>query len=377
MTATLNAADAAKLQRSRDIIITQHPFFSSTLMRHRTVIDDSRPTAWAGADDVIHLNPDFVAARTTQELVFLQCHECWHIMLRHVFRCGARCGKKWNWATDAWINEGLIAAGIGDFIEGGIRYPGAETMSADQLYNLAPDDPPGGGGGSLGPDLDSSGAGDMTADEIQQAEFEAKQEMAKALFAAEQAGTVPASLRRMIEDALKSSTPWYDLLAPFMTRQMEVDYDFSKPDPYFLEDDIVIPDLSGDGCGEVVVVGDESGSISDDMRRQWSREFRRIIESCEPETLHILHTSTEVAAVSSFDDSRPFRSYECRTTGGTDMGAGLAYAGEHYPHADVCIVLTDGYTPWGTPPPMPVVWLVTTPGKVAPFGETIYCDLQA
>jgi predicted metal-dependent peptidase len=156
---------------------------------------------------------------------------------------------------------------------------------------------------------------------------------------------------------------------------MERDYDWTVPDEHFLPLNIFIPSLAGAGAGEIVVVGDESGSINQKMREVWGGHFKRVLESCEPERMHILHTSTKVAHISTFDECRPFTKYENYTTGGTDMGEGVRVAAEKFPHADVCIVLTDGFTPWGKPPPMPVVWLITNKHKVAPYGTTIHCDL--
>jgi len=52
--------------------------------------------------------------------------------------------------------------------------------------------------------------------------------------------------------------------------------------------------------------------------------------------------------------------------GGTDMRVGLAEAAKLRPNPDLCIVLTDGYTPWPEKAPRGVTVIVALIGKHAP-----------
>jgi len=359
-----------------DTITTRNVFFAPTLLRHELSITDDVPTACVDGKANIQLGVDFVSKLRTQQLVFLLAHECLHAMLGHPFRRGGRDPAKWNWAGDAFINETLIRSGIGEFIEGGVRYAGAHEMTTDELYALAPDDPDGGGGGSLGSDLDSSVDG-MSQEELADAVEKANSSLAQAAMAAKSCGSLPATLQDMVDAVLHVPTPWYDLLANYMTRRADVDYDWTTPDIYLLEHDVYVPDLGGVGAGEVVVVADESGSISSSESAAFFGQFKQIMRSCHPEKIYVLHTSTRVADVSTFRPENLPAEMPRKTSGGTDMEAGIAYAEEHYPQADAVVVLTDGYTPFRRDSTkLPVFWLITTPSKTAPYGTTIHCDLS-
>ena len=57
--------------------------------------------------------------------------------------------------------------------------------------------------------------------------------------------------------------------------------------------------------------------------------------------------------------------------GGTDMGAGIVWLNENGVEPDVCVVLTDGYTPWpARAPDFPLAVLCTTDQQI-PYGELI------
>lgn len=366
---------AVAVRTAVDEIITRHVFFAPTLLKHDVRVVDDVPTACVDGHSRIRLGSEFIKDKSPGNLVFLLAHECLHPMLGHPFRRKGRDPAKWNWAGDAFINETLIAEGIGEFIEGGVRYPNAQNMSVDELYDLAPDNPPGGGGGALGGDLDSAVDG-MTDQEIADAIEKANAELANAAVTAKMCGKGSSLLQRMVDKALEVPTPWYDILAQCMTRQSDVDYDWTKGDVHFFDDDMFLPDIGGESAGEIVIVKDESGSVSDAEAAEFFGHLKKIASSCMPETIHVLHTSTRVAEVSTYTADTIPASLPCKTAGGTDMGAGLEYAAEHYPNAEAVIVLTDGETPWGSPIGKPIFWLITSPRITAPHGQTIHCELK-
>ena len=70
-------------------------------------------------------------ALTVRQLMFLLAHEAMHYMLSHGLRRGHRDAKAWNIAADKVINDTLIDAKVGDFIDGGITLDGARDMAAE------------------------------------------------------------------------------------------------------------------------------------------------------------------------------------------------------------------------------------------------------
>lgn len=364
-----------RLLMARSHIITRQVFFASTLLRRPFEITTKIETACVSPKGDIKVNPKFCEPLNVKQLVFLLCHECLHYMMSHALRVGKRDRARWNWAGDAWNNETLIAEGIGEFIDGGIRYPGAQHMTVEELYDLAPEQPEGGGGGSLGADLSTEGVEAMSDAEISEAIATAEVEMAQAVNAAKQMGNAPTSIVAMVEQILHPPTPWHKYLEQFMTRQMERDYAFHCPDDTFRHLGLKVPGMDGVGCGEVVIVNDESGSVSVRELEHFNGHINRVLELCEPEKVYVLHVDTEVDShVDEYEPSDLPITIQTRRRGGTDMGAGVAYAALHYPTADAIIVLTDGRTPWGEDPGLPVFWAITNEGIEADYGQSVHID---
>lgn len=359
------------IRQATNYIVTTHYFYASILLK-RPIRVEPIPTASMDVHGQIRISPVWTADLTVQEAVFLLCHECWHYMLLHCLRRGDRDPEKWNWACDAWINESLIKWGIGKFIEGGVRYPGAETMTVEQLYLLAPDDlPKGGGGGALGNDIDDSEKGSLTEADSSQLEAQAKVEMAQAMNAASQMGSMPAELRELIEGLIHVKTPWYDYMEQFMTKVTESDYSFLHPDREFLSLGLYLPGLHGLGCGKVAIVSDESGSISKELVAYFAGHTNTILTSCDPELVYVIHTTTVVCHVDEFTADEFPITLERRGSGSTDMTAGLQWVLDNAPDVDAIIVLTDGHTPFGDDIGIPTMWAITT-DVVAPWGETVH-----
>lgn len=358
-------------------IITTQYFFSSVLLKRQIIADPvSTPTASMSARGQIKYNPDWVAPLTTAQMVFLLCHECMHYMLAHCLRLEGRDPKKWNWACDAWINETLIHLRVGQFIEGGIRYAGAQNMTADELYHHAPANPPGDGGGSLGADLDTAETDTMSEAEQSVAQAEAKVELAQAAQAARQMGDLPAVLDELVARVLRTDTPWHKHLEQFMSRSLANDYSFMTPDRRFVHQGMYLPGEDGHGCGDVAIITDESMSISEAELQHFGGHVNTVLAACEPEKVFLLHTDTEVRAVEEFGPDQVPITFRRVCGGGTNMVAGLEWVQRHQPQVDAIIVLTDGYTPFGTASSIPVFWAITTDIQ-APHGQTVRLKVAA
>lgn len=353
------------------LITTKHFFFAPTLLRAGITFTTDEPTARIRPTGEILISPTWSAKFSAQQFVFLLCHECLHHMMAHAYRRGARAPARWNWAGDAWINETLIAEGIGKFIDGGIRYDGATAMTVEELYPLAPEKPPGGGGGSLGADLEVAPE-DMTPAECAHAIAKANVELVQAANAAKQMGNLPQTFRKLVDDTLAVHTPWHHYLAEFMSRAIEKDYDFSSPDQTLRHLGLYVPGLAGEGAGKVVVILDESGSVPEPMLAEFGGHLSNILSDCDPEIVHVLHADTQVHYVDDYtSDELPLK-LERHARGGTDMGAALRYSEENYPDAEAIIVLTDGETPWGEPTTAPIFWAITCPQITARHGTSVH-----
>ena len=111
------------------------PFYASCLFRRKLEEVKTMPTACINVHGQIRYNPEWFASLTIMEVVFVLAHECMHYMLMHIARIGSRDPALWNRACDAVINEILIACGVGTPPEGAVRWPNAENMTAEEVYD--------------------------------------------------------------------------------------------------------------------------------------------------------------------------------------------------------------------------------------------------
>lgn len=367
---------ASKLDRAKVSIVTQHPFFASLLLKRKLIADETIPTAGVDQRGQIYYNPKFVESLNIDQLVFLLCHEVGHVIGQHAARVGSRNRKKWNIAGDAWINDMLRNAGIGQFIEGGVDMPGSKDETVDAIYNRLPDmvDGSGKGPGGCGDDLLDRGS-PLTNDEAARIDAETRVEIAQAAQAAKAQDKMPAALQKVVAEILHVETPWYEILERYMVNFTKGDYSWARPNRRFR--DVYLPSVGKVAkMGEVVIQMDVSGSINQREIQYYNGHLARILEQCNPERVHVLYTDTRVCKHEVFELGEEF-ALEFYSGGGTDMEEGFKFVDAEGIEPDAFICLTDGYTTFreSSNPPFPVIWCIST-DVVAPYGETIHFSME-
>lgn len=365
------ANQPTKLDRAKVALALDHPFFASILMKRKLIARDDIPTAAVDQRGQIYYNPKFVESLTVPQCVFLLAHEVGHVIGQHAARLGSRNAKKWNIAGDAWINDMLRAADVGEFIAGGVAMPGSKDRTVDEIYNELPDptDGNGKGPGGIGDDLLDEGQ-PMTDDERQRLDAELRVDIAQAAQAAKMQGKMPASLAEIVADIVNVRTPWYEILERYMVSFTKTDYSWSRPNRRYLSSGHYLPSTGNTPqMGEIVVQIDVSGSISKQELDYYNGHLQAILQATNPERVHVLYVDTSVQRHDVFECGEEFdlRFY---SGGGTHMPAGFDYLAEQGIDPDVCVVLTDMYTNFGTEPGFPVIWCAST-DVVAPYGTTI------
>lgn len=365
------------LDKAKVAIVSQHPFFASILLKRKLIEDNTIPTAAVDQRGQIYYNKSFVDKLSVDELVFLLCHEVGHVIGQHASRRGTRHAKKWNIAGDAWINDMLKDAGIGQFINGGVDMPGSKSETVDAIYNKLPDQPDGDGGGpgGIGDDLIERGA-PLTQEEADRIDAQTRVEIAQAAQAAKAQGKFHGALADIVTDLIDPGTPWYDILERYMVAFTKGDYSWSRPNRRFAQYAYLPSVGKTQQCGEVVIQVDVSGSISKSELDHYNGHLKRIVELCNPERVHVLYTDTGVCKHEVFEQGEEF-GLQFYSGGGTDMEAGFRYLDEHDIHPEVFVCLTDGYTDFNTAntPAYPVVWCISS-DIVAPYGENIHFTLE-
>lgn len=367
---------ASVIDRAKTQLIVNHPFFASILLKRKMIATDQITTMAMRTDGTVLYNPEFTENLSVANVVFGLAHECMHYMLLHcgTVRRGARDPQGWNIAADAVINETLIASGVGEFIEGGVRWAGAEDMTTEQVYELLPEsekDGSGKGPGGLGSDVEAEGSGDPAKEAEREAEV--KVEMAEAVEAARQMGKLPAHIKRMVETLLDDKTPWHQYLADWMTQRAKNDYSWSRPNRRFVHQGLYLPSLDGVSLGEIAVVIDTSGSVGPKELAEFGGHLNNILETCNPTAVHVVYCDAEVNRVDEVSpEDLPVR-LEPVGGGGTDMRVGLQWVEENVVDPSCVVLLTDGYTPWPEQTTFPL--FVATTAAESPIGTCVKLEV--
>ncbi|MNN44469.1 hypothetical protein D3C81_1587610 [compost metagenome] len=212
----------------------------------------------------------------------------------------------------------------------------------------------------------------------------AKQMIASAAQVAKAQGKLPAKMREILDDIFAPKVDWTEALRQWLTESSPEDYSMRRPNRRFItgDDPIYLPSMDGaDAMAELGFMIDTSGSIGTDEMKQGLGEAAGAVADVKPSALVVAYCDAAVNHHDVFEqptEARVREKLERHGGGGTNMPAGLKWFKRNRPNVKAVIVFTDGYTPWGEEDeyPFPVLWAITTPGKVAPWGTTIHVPLD-
>src|ERR1700689_1446416 len=121
-----------RIQKARNSLILDHPFFGSLLFRLKG--RESRSIKTMATDGIsLFYNPDFVDTLNAATLCGVLAHEVLHPGLQHHVRRSGRDPKRWTEACDYAINPILLDAGL-HLPEGVLVDDRFREMSAEQIY---------------------------------------------------------------------------------------------------------------------------------------------------------------------------------------------------------------------------------------------------
>jgi predicted metal-dependent peptidase len=378
-----------KLDKAKAQIVLDHPFFASILLRRPLIKTDQYPTLAVDAKGRIYYNEKFIESLTVPQVVWGLCHEVGHVIGQHAVRRGTRNHRKWNYAGDAWINDTLTDAKVGDPIPNTVNMPGSKDDTVENIYDKLPEgengNGPGGGGaggsgdnqGGLDGDViygdGENGGKALTPDEVREIEGQIKVEIAEAAQAAKMRGKMPGKLAEIVADLLEVKTPWYEILEKHCVSRVNQGLSWRRPNKRFA--DVYLPSVDKlPQMGELVVQIDVSGSISRTELAYYNGHLSRIVEQCRPSKVHAIYVDTQVQRHDEFDCGEDVV-LEFYSGGGTDMPVGFDYLAEQGIDPDVFVCLTDGYTPFGEDPGYPVVWCISSEVE-APWGENVHFEME-
>ncbi len=365
-------------------------FLSTLVLSLETIVEDGVGAACTDGLS-IKFDPVFVDGLDDEQLIFLLAHETWHVAFMHMCRVGDRNFRKWNYATDYVINLMLTNAGY-KLIEEVLLDKQYEGMSAEEVYDLLPDqenelpdnvldgdfkpaDGDSGDSQSGNGNSPASGNDGMSEQEIEQKIQDAIIKAATAAQMSNQAGSIPGSIAKLVNDILNPQLPWQVILANYMSAKSKTEKSWSRRNKRFRT--TYLPSKLSESMGDVNIYVDASGSVSDDEFSAYISEMHEIREALKPEVMKVISFDTQLKEEFVMEKGEEL-AVEFTGGGGTRIEPVVAHA-EDQQEVDVTIIFTDGYfsNVDYTKIPNDVLWvIVNNPSWECPHGTVIHMDYK-
>jgi predicted metal-dependent peptidase len=343
----VNSAEVErKVAKAKSLLILDHPFFGTAVTKRPIKYTDAVPTAAMSATGQIYINPEFAEPLTVRQLMFLLAHEAMHYMLGHSLRRKHRDPMAWNIAADKVINDTLIDAKVGDFIDGGVTLDGARNNAAEELYDEN-ENGEGQGAGGIGNDIGDpvdDGGQQLDDSQIHQLEAEAKIEAIQSAKAAKAVGKLPGSIERLIDDMVNVTTPWHEILERFMQAKVKDGYSWQRPNRRFVGRGLYLPGVDyTPRMGEIIIAIDTSGSLMQDDLNMFNGHINRILHTCLPEKVHVIYCDYSINGTDEYTpDDLPITA-KLVGGGGTSFKPVFEWADNYDGDIECIVYLTDGY----------------------------------
>lgn len=389
-----NEACIEAISWARMTLLRKYPYLAPVLTRIVVVPHSTEATPTMGVDKWwrLYWNADFVSLFCHGQyddpyhwningLSLILLHEAFHLIMNSADRIGGRNPLLWNIASDMEINDHIdgicdipelterhmkpyhpsdIDAEIGNVAE---FYYELLTKNQSPVSNGMFNEQEGEGSGVTG--QQASWELDPNDPECPGVKDGLVREMARRAVAeqireaAKTRGDVPAEWVRWAEGYLAPQVNWRFLLRHYISgvlaEQRRGRYDYNTRIPsrrhHHLKD-IVVPAMI-EGKPSVVIIADTSGSMDNSDLEVVIGELKGILQAAGGKVTFVAAD----AAVHSVGAIRNWMEAQRMLIGGggTDMGDAIKFVEEKMKRVDVCVVLTDGETPWCDKPKFPVI----------------------
>lgn len=398
------------LTQARVTLLFNQPFFGNLATR-LNLIDASKWCKTAATDGRnLYYNREFIKALKPDELLFLIAHEVLHCVYEHLGRRGSRDPKIWNMANDYIVNYTLVKEKLGKMPGMGLyndKY--TDEMTSEEVYRLLEQnsakiemtldehlegdgsDGEGNGGGGGGQKVtvtvmgDENGPPKLTEEDIQKIRNEIKAATINAAQAVG-AGRVPAGVKRMIESLTNPIMDWRTLLEMHIQSSIKDDFTFQRPNKRSWPLGVIMPGQNFKDTVDVAACIDMSGSITDEMARDFLSEVKGIMETFDDFRLTLWTFDTQVynPVVFTPENLDELMQYDCKGGGGTSFEVNWEFMKEpasmgfdefEQIEPKKFVMFTDGYpnNTWGDEDYCDTLFVVHGNTQIeAPFGLTAY-----
>ena len=382
----------AKLDREiRETLITariglllKQPFFGNMATRLKLVNADVWCATAATDGRNFYYNSRFIKMLRPKEVEFLFGHEVLHCVYDHFGRRGDRDHQLFNIANDYCVNADLIKHKVGEKITTVpcLHDPKFDGMSSEEVYDilyekadkidigklldqmidehLDGDDE--GGGGDNGTEEGTGKRPSMSAEERQRVRDEIKEAMIAAAHACENAGNIPAGVRRMIQSITSPQMNWREMLRMQLQSVIKSDYTFARMNRKGWHLDARLPGMKNTDAIDIAVAIDMSGSIGEKQGRDFLGEIYGIMESFDSYRIHVYCFDTEVYNPQDYtsENLESIEEYDLKGGGGTDFDCIFEHLKEENIEPKRLVVFTDGYPfgSWGDANYCDTLWII-------------------
>jgi predicted metal-dependent peptidase len=389
-----------KIIEARVSLIINQAFFGSLAIR-LIIIDASEWIPTAATDGrYFYYNVDFINSLDKKELEFLFAHEVMHCCYDHMSRRGSREAQLWNQAADYVINLELVEMGIGKLIHRpGKVEPCYDTkysgMYSEEVYELLVKEyekmkdkyntgnfdvhlTPGSGEGEEGEDGKSSSQIYISEEEAAMLREEIKQEIIRTAKMC--AGSVPAGVKRLIDEITCPKIDWREYVAKEVKSMMKSDYSFMKPSKKsWATGGITLPGMMTDYKAVIGVAIDMSGSIGQQQARDFLGEINGILDQFNDFEMDVWCFDTKTYNHMKFTPENKYdiEEYQLMGGGGTSFEVNWEFMKENDINPNKFIMFTDGCPGdgWGDDMYCDTIFLVHgNPSVTAPFGITAHYE---
>lgn len=375
------ASVETKIMAARAGLILDQPFFGSLALRLPMV--EKQVVTMCTDGSYIWYDPVFVDAMTVSETKCVLAHEVLHVAMMHMLRRDSRNPSKWNQACDYAINPILKEAGftfpkkVPPLISN--KYNG---WTVEKIFNTLPDNEndgdgnpdPGGMGGVT--DAKNKQGKPLSESERKQIEQDWKVAVNQAAQQAKQMGSLPAGLKRFVDELVNPKVDWREALRMFVDQTAKNDYTWAKPNRRFIHQNIFLPSLFSEELKPLAIYWDASGSVSLEESIQFGSEINDILEQYKT-SVTVIYFDCAVTNVQEFTSEELPVKFKNDGGGGTDFRPPFKEADKLGLIPSCAIVLTDMECDrFPTEPDYPVLWVSTgSNGNNVPFGQVVNIEV--
>jgi predicted metal-dependent peptidase len=368
-------------------LLLRHSFFGNLATRMKLVNSDEWCSTAATDGQTFYYNSRFIKMLKPKEIEFLFGHEVLHVVYDHMGRRNERDPQIWNIADDYAVNADLKRHNVGQFITTvpclyETKYDGkpAEEIYDDLMKNvqkinidslidqLLDDHMDGEDGENEGDGEDGNGnkkgkgrPKQMTPEERERTRQEIKQAIISAAQSAE-AGTLPKSVERLIQQHTNPVMPWRELIQTNLTSAIRTDFSWMRPSRRGWHSDAIMPGMTPGEEIDVVVSLDMSGSISNKQAQAFLGEIAGMMDAFDGYKVHVFCFDTDTYNPHDFSSENmdSIENYEPMGGGGTDFDCIFTYLKENAIEPKRLIVFTDGYPcgSWGDANYCDTTWII-------------------